>query len=190
MKKVIISGFGAFHTHKENPSEKLAAQMVHLSGKGVNYHSTILPVVFSEIPSQVNKLLEQLDDVAAILFCGLAASRQIVTPEKIALNWLYCPGRPDNEGKIFDKGEPLEKEGQLALMSTFPVEELSSFLKKRNMESEVSFSAGTYVCNQTYYYGLKKAGNIPCTFLHLPQDVDVSELAKNLDDFLRASLLS
>lgn len=189
MNKVIITGFGAFHTHKDNPSEKLLAQMVPLAGKDIEYQTSVLPVVFSQIPSEIDTLLNDLTDVVAIIFCGLAASRTVVTPEKVALNWVYCPSRADNEGKVYEKGEPLEKGKELALMSTFPVEEMSRYFNDQGLEAQVSFSAGTYVCNQTFFYGLKKCGNIPCTFLHLPPDVDVKALAKNLDGFLRSSLL-
>jgi len=190
VKKVIITGFGAFHTHRENPSEALIREMTSFKEE-IDYQTTLLPVVFSKIPGKVSEL-GPIEDADALIFCGLAASRNEITPEKIALNWVYSPERKDNEGVDFHVGRPLIEGAPLALMSTFNVEGLSDHFNNDQLKSRVSFSAGTYVCNQTFFEGLNrlkvKGLETPCTFLHLPSDVDVKKLAASLHHFLKTTL--
>lgn len=181
-KRVLLTGYGAFDVHSENPSERLCEVMKD-GDYGFQLETKILPVVFSRIPDVLADL--DLSSYDIVVFCGLAASREEVTPEKIALNWLYSPDRSDNEGVKVDRGEALIPELPLAQMSSFPVEALTAFLNDHGTKAKMSFSAGTYVCNATYFYGLSfSLGRNQCVFIHLPKDCDVVKLAKNLSDFI------
>lgn len=182
-KRLLLTGYGAFHTHNDNPSEKLCEHMKGQEIEGWEIETKILPVVFSQIPDVLADMDLQSYDV--VLFTGLAASRDEVTPEKIALNWLYSPDRADNSGKTVDVGEPLIPELPLAQMATFPVEELTDFLNVEGLKAKLSFSAGSYVCNSTFFHGLcYSLGKNQCAFIHMPQDVDVKKLASALSSFL------
>lgn len=143
-----------------------------------------LPVEFAKLEKAISELDLAQYDVVYLL--GLAGSRDRVTPEKVALNWCYCPGRPDNTGQTFEEGEELIKGSEMAHLSTFPVEELTSFLKARGIDSELSFTAGTYVCNATYYRVLKalQGSATQACFIHMPQDIDREKLAAALVDFI------
>jgi pyroglutamyl-peptidase len=111
-----------------------------------------------------------------------------VTPEKVALNWCYSPGRPDNRGKTFEKGEPLSKGAPTAYFSNFDGEGLTHFLKAKGMACELSFSAGTYVCNATYFKVLeileKQKSKAQACFIHIPKDVNPDQLADYLIEFI------
>lgn len=183
VRNVLLTGYGAFHTHNENPSEILCQEFGALKLDGWNITTKVLPVVFNEIPDILADL--ELGTYDVVLFTGLAASRNEVTPEKVALNWLYSPERADNSGKKVEVGEPLIPELPLAQMATFPVEELTKFLNEEGLTSKLSFSAGTYICNQTFFYGLSYAlDQNKCAFIHMPSDIDPKKLAEALGRFL------
>lgn len=179
-KHILVTGYGPFLDHKENPSLEVARFMgkVFKDCEGVE-----LPVEFSKLDEALQAI--KLSDYSIIYLLGLAGSRDQVTPEKVALNWCYSPGRPDNKGKTFEKGETLCEEEGNALFSSFPVEELTSFFNQKGINSELSFSAGTYVCNATYFKVLKecKGSNTQACFIHLPKDVDCQALAHALAEF-------
>ena len=182
-KRLLITGYGAFHTHSDNPSEALCQVMAEQEVEGWEISTQILPIVFAQIPDVLADLDLQSFDV--VLFTGLAASREEVTPEKVALNWLWSPDRADNSGEKVLEGRPLVPELSLAQMASFPVEELTDFLNDEGIESKLSFSAGTYVCNSTFFHGLcYSLGKNQCTFIHLPESVDVKKLADALSRFL------
>lgn len=181
--RVLLTGYGAFDVHKENPSEALALAMENKSSKEVEIFTKILPVVFSEIPDVLADL--DLASFDVVLFTGLAASRDKITPEKVALNWIYSPDRSDNSGVKIEEGKPLIPELPLAQMATFPVEKLTQFLKQEGFEASTSFSAGTYVCNATFFYGLcYSLGSNKCAFIHIPKDCDTEKLSDSLCRFL------
>ncbi len=182
-KRLLLTGYGAFHTHDENPSERLCLAMEQREVEGFEVHTSVLPVVFAQIPDILADLDLQSFDV--ILFTGLAASREEITPEKVALNWLYSPERADNSGQTIDEGRPLIPELPLAQMSTFPVEELTEHLLGDGLLAKMSFSAGTYVCNSTFFHGLcYSLGRNQCAFMHIPEDVNVDKLADSLCRFI------
>lgn len=191
MPRILITGFGPFHTHASNPSEELVKAIALKSNEQIEIVGEILPVVFSQIEKSFAKIHDKYDfkSFDAIIFCGLAASRVKVTPEKVALNWLYSKERKDNEGICFSVGKKIDNSVENALFSTFPVEELADFFNREGVSSEVSFSAGTYVCNSTFFHGLKKlkelgVPNTPCTFLHIPKDCSIEKLSSLIIEFL------
>jgi len=69
-------------------------------------------------------------------------------------------------------GEPIEPDGADGYFATIHVEKICDTLKSRGIPAQVSYSAGTYVCNCTMYsllYFLKKTGlDIPAGFIHVP----------------------
>ena len=182
-KRLLLTGYGAFHTHNENPTEALCTEMKGQRVEGWDIETVVLPVIFSQIPDVLADMDLQQYDV--VLFTGLAASRDEVTPEKVALNWLYSPDRADNSGQKVNEGRPLIPELPLAQMATFPVEELTDFLNDEGIKSKLSFSAGTYVCNSTFFHGLcYSLGKNQCAFIHVPSDVNVKGFAAALGRFL------
>ncbi len=185
-QRILVTGYGPFLDHLENPSLKVAALMDEISDRCDHIE---LPVEFSKLDESLAAV--SLEKYCVIILLGLAGSRTMVTPEKVALNWCYCPGRPDNEGRTFEQGEKLIEDGANALFATFPVEELTDFLKKKGIESQLSFTAGTYVCNATFYKVLNscmKTKSKAC-FIHIPAKVDCRALAESLIEFIESLTL-
>lgn len=165
---ILVSGFKLFLSEKINPSELLVEKLkVDSNSKNMansELGTIVLPVEFDRAFVELQKQIEKLNPKFIIMF-GQAGGRPNVCLEKIALNW--------NQTKSADEAKHIPAtgrigDGELALMSTFPVDECAEFLKDRGLKSEISFSAGAYVCNNLYFKVLKNYPLIKSVFVHVP----------------------
>ncbi|WP_409477673.1 pyroglutamyl-peptidase I [Pseudobdellovibrio sp. HCB154] len=158
---ILVSGFKPFLKEKINPSELLVEK---LKVKYQDLKTVVLPVEFDRAFVELQKQIEQVKPKFVIMF-GQAGGRPNVCLEKIALNW--------NQTKSFDEANKKPEvgrigDGELALMSTFPVDDCAEFLADRKLKVETSFSAGAFVCNNLYFKVLKNYPLIPSIFVHVP----------------------
>ena len=158
---ILVSGFKPFLKEKINPSELLVEK---LKVKYQDLKTVILPVEFDGAFLELQKQIEQVNPKFVIMF-GQAGGRPHVCLEKIALNWNQTKS-PDEAKFVPQTGRI--GDGELALMSTFQVDDLSAFLADRHLKSETSYSAGTYVCNNLYFKVLKNYPLIHSIFVHVP----------------------
>ena len=103
-----------------------------------------LPVSFKRGPQELRKLLRKYDP-AMVLCVGLAASRSHLSLERVAVN-LADARIADNDGEQ-PLDAPIVKHAPAAYFSSVPVKAMVSRLRGRGFKAEVSYSAGTYVCN-------------------------------------------
>lgn len=93
-----------------------------------------------------------------------------MTPEVIAVNLMHAR-IPDNAGAqpVWEKIIPGGDDG---LFSTLPVRRIVERLKVENLPAALSFSAGTFVCNEVMYtllaYLRENQIKIPAGFIHVP----------------------
>lgn len=199
MKPLLLTGFENFLDHPYNPTEKIARAFdgKTIGTKSVPVKVAILPVSFSEARREIKRLLTH-ESYCAHLSLGLAASRRHITPEVVALNRVHNPKRPDNLGKTYEL-EWLEELGPLALESTLPLKKMHQALEQHQLPTELSFTAGTYVCNAVMYEALwfciQQGIALPSGFMHLPPDQDFNRpntqnnpTLKQLEDGVRVSL--
>lgn len=158
---ILVSGFKPFLKEKINPSELLVEK---LKVKYQDLKTVVLPTEFDGAFVELQKQIEQTKPKFIIMF-GQAGGRPNVCLEKIALNWNQTKS-PDEVKFIPQTGRI--GDGELALMSTFQVDDLSAFLADRGLRSETSYSAGTYVCNNLYFKVLKNYPLIQSIFVHVP----------------------
>jgi len=166
--RILVTGFEPFGGQETNASWEAVRQCPYVLGS-VELIKELLPVVYDS----VGKCLEQLIRTYrpdAVLCVGQAKGRCSIMPEKIAINWKDSKAE-DNAGVAYH-GEPIEPDGADGYFATIPVEKICDTLKGRGIPAQVSYSAGTYVCNCTMYsllYFLKKTGlDIPAGFIHVP----------------------
>lgn len=160
--KVLVSGFKPFLGQSINPSEIIA---IELSKKIAQVKSVILPVEFTKSFILLKDHIEQeLPDYLIML--GQASGRKKISLEKVALNWNQTS--VSDEAGLTPVMGSIIKNSALALMSNFPIDAV--FEKLKSPELEISFSAGTYVCNEIYYHVLKnfKEKSLKSVFIHLP----------------------
>jgi pyroglutamyl-peptidase len=156
--KILLTGFKAFLGEKINPSEILCESFLGIS-------SLVLPVEFSRA-YEVLKVYLLNNKYDYVIMLGLAAGRSKVSLEKIALNWVQTDSADESGFK--PKTKKINDLKPLALMSNFPIDEVFSKVKSKHSNIEISFSAGTYVCNELYFQVCSEFEDLKSVFIHLP----------------------
>lgn len=166
MKKLLITGFEPFGGETVNPSW-VAVSSLPDEINGYRLTKLLLPVVFSEAAGMLKSLADTLcPDV--ILCIGQAGGRSAITPELVAINLRHAT-IPDNKGNS-PKDEPIVDGGAAAHFSTVPVRAIAEAINSHGIPSQVSYSAGAYVCNDVLYSLLDHcaSGKTRVGFIHIP----------------------
>ena len=149
--RILVTGFGPFLDHGENPSAILA------QNSGLRHE--VLEVSFSG----VDRFIEELDGNSfdAWIQIGLAAKAKTVLLETTAKNRIGKT--PDVLGESHSAG-PVDpsKPAQLASTLWGPVLRDSEELKP-------SVDAGDYLCNYLLYKSLERFPDKMIGFLHIPK---------------------
>jgi pyrrolidone-carboxylate peptidase len=105
-----------------------------------------------------------------LVMSGLAESREKISLERFALN-VRDYSIPDNAGNRWPES-PILPGAPDALKSPVDIQAILMQLKRQRLRASISYHAGTFLCNQTYYRALHRWGNHPrCAgvlFVHLP----------------------
>ncbi|MBY0451393.1 MAG: pyroglutamyl-peptidase I [Bdellovibrionaceae bacterium] len=160
--KILVTGFKPFLGHDQNPSERLS---VELAQNFSEVESLILPVEFGRAFEVLDRHLSARS-YDYILLLGQAAGRHRISIEKIGLNWAETHHR--DEAGIKPVNGPLVAGAELALMTKFPVDEVYRQLIEQKLPVHVSFSAGTYVCNDIYFRAMERHPDKKIVFIHVP----------------------
>ena len=166
MKKLLITGFEPFGGEKINPSWEAVKLLPEATGDFELIKAEI-PVVFEKAAETV---LEKAKEISpdAIICVGQAGGRTGITPEMVAINLRFA-SIPDNAGNQ-PKDEPCVPGGKNAYFATLPVRKMVSAVSEAGIPCSVSYSAGTYVCNDLIYHILHSYGgtDVKACFIHVP----------------------
>ncbi len=178
-KILLITGFEPFGTETRNPSWEAVNALPARIGAWT-LEKRLLPVEFGRAAALAAEAIERVSP-AAVLCVGLAAGRTAVTPEAIGIN-LRDAAVADNAG-FQPVGEPIEKNGPAAYFSTLPVRKMTDAILSAGVPAKVSYSAGTYVCNDLLYTLLHRLRDtdVRAAFMHIPLEKDLP-----LSDSMRA----
>lgn len=169
--KIVLTGFKPFLGDLVNPSEVIC-ENISLDNFFSHVITQVLPVDFNQAFLELKKTVEK-EKPDYVIMMGLASSRQEISLEKVALNWNES-NRPDESGN-FVKTSPINAaHTELAIMTSFPINDLQEYLEQKKYPVKMSFSAGTYVCNNVYYKMLREFPNIKSLFVHVPYFEHVS----------------
>ena len=169
---LLLTYFGPFPGVPVNPTVALAEGSV----RALNTARPDLRVVACELPVSYNgsstALRTALQDVQpdALISLGVAVGRDVVSLEQVAIN-LDSAGIEDNDG---DQrcDEPIAPGSQEAYFSSLPVRASFERLRAVGEPVEISYTAGTYVCNHVFYEGQRISRelglSIPAGFVHVP----------------------
>ena len=166
MKKILVTGFEPFGGESINPSWEAVSLLPDVIG-GYTLTKLRIPVVFGEATERIiEKAKEICPDV--ILCVGQAGGRNAITPEFVGINLRHAE-IPDNNGKQ-PQDEPIIKGGENAYFTTLPIRKIVEKLKEAGLPSAVSYSAGSYVCNDVIYSLLAKYKDTQTKvgFIHIP----------------------
>lgn len=136
----------------------------------------VLPVQFGRCAAAALALIER-HSPAAVVLTGLAAGRSAVTPERIAINVRDTGGAEcfaDNAG-LAPVDAPIVDGGPDGAFSTLPNRAIVSALLDAGLPASMSWTAGTYICNETMYAVLTSGLAPVAGFVHVP-DADVLPL--------------
>ncbi len=129
-----------------------------------------LPVAYSSLRSEIERLLAEIQPAVAISL-GLWPGEPVIRIERVGVNVTDFE-IPDNEGK-FLVDEAIQSGGLAARLSTLPIRKIEQALLDAGVPARISSTAGTFLCNACLYTLLGAADtaeNTPaaCGFIHLP----------------------
>jgi len=184
MKKLLITGFSPFGGGKVNPSWLAVQALGDVVGE-YRLCKMELPTVFGDAAAMVIDKAEK-EGADVVLCVGVAAGRDAVTPERIAVN-IRDARIPDNAGNQ-PRGEFVASDGPAAYFATVPVENMAQAIRDGGIRATVSNSAGTYVCNDVMYSVLHRFEDTPVRagFIHVPQLPQQGTPAMELATIVRA----
>jgi len=180
--KILITGFEPFEKSTINPSQEVL--------KNLSTEFLYTPVIFTSLlpvdtTSAPGMLLRKIAEVSpdAVICLGQATGRSIISLEKVAINQLDFR-IPDNLGNQIHS-KVIEEFGQDAYFSSLPLEFLHERLLNAAIPCEISYTAGTYLCNQVFYtlmHIIKSTRlSIKGGFIHLPAlPQQITQAGKNL----------
>ena len=184
MKKLLITGFEPFGGEEINPSWDAVCRLSDTIGE-YSLTKLLVPVVFDRAARTVMDAAGELSpDV--ILCIGQAGGRDAITPELVAINLRYAR-IPDNEGNQ-PKDEPIIAGGECAYFSTLPVRKIAEAIADIGIPSNVSYSAGPYVCNDLLYTLLTEddGSGVGVGFIHVPYVTEQNKSpSMSLDDIVK-----
>ena len=168
MTKILVTGFEPFGGEKINPAWEAVKALPQSIGEAQVIKLQV-PVEFGTGAQKIiNKLEEERPEI--VLCVGQAGGRSKITPEFVGINWAHAR-IPDNAGK-----QPLMQriidDAPDAYFATLPVNTMVAAMNQANIPATVSYTAGTYDCNDVMYQVLHAlATRFPKTrgtFLHVP----------------------
>ena len=145
--KVLITGFQPFGGESINPAYE-AVKRLPQTIAGASVITKEIPVVFRQGSRAVYEAVQK-EQPDVVICVGQAGGRSGITPEFVGIN--YQDARiPDNDGNQ-PVGESIQPDGPNAYFTKLPVKAMVAAMKKEGIPAAVSFSAGTYVCNDVMY---------------------------------------
>ena len=175
MPRVLITAFEPYDRWKTNSSWLTLVQLTHALPVQPVITTRLYPVDFAAVRERLTEDLQAGYDVA--LHLGQRGTGRIKL-ESIGLNI------GGGSSQSADQFRPLVDDGPVAYRSELPLGDWALKLRRADIPAQLSFHAGTFLCNATLYYthylcerlGLKTKA----AFVHLP--LDVSQVAKEQAD--------
>lgn len=172
---ILLTGFEPFARERFNPTGVIARGLNGRRIGGMGVKGVQLPVVVDAAGRRLRGLLDSVVP-GAVLATGVAPGRGAVSVERVAVNVLDFDV-PDNRGRRY-RDRPIRRDGPAAYFSRLPVRRILQSLHRHGVPTELSNSAGTYLCNFAMYTvldSLALAGRrIPAGFVHVPQTPEAS----------------
>jgi pyroglutamyl-peptidase len=172
---LVVTGFEPFAGLSYNPSAAVLPLLPDRLGEHP-IETVVLPVDSEAIERALEPIWAKRP--IAILHTGLRReATERIYIERIALNLLDFEVQ-DNAGRVL-RDRPVIDGGPLALEARVPVRAIMDAWRSAGISAEISTSAGTFLCNQTFYLSLSRS---PCNvgFVHVPPDLDLETIRRAL----------
>ena len=181
---LLLTGFEPFGGDRQNASWLAVSALPDRIGPWT-VHKLLVPTVFGLAAEKAVAVAADLR-ADAVLCVGQAAGRRAVTPEMVAVNLRYA-SIPDNAGRQ-PQDEPVIPGAPAAYFSTLPVRAMAAAIQLSGVPAAVSYSAGTFVCNDLMYSLLHHFSGTETRagFLHVPYANGQGEPALPLESLSQA----
>jgi pyroglutamyl-peptidase len=166
MTRVLITAFEPYDEFDANSSWLALVELTSDLPESPRVTTRLYPVDFQQVRERLARDLA--DDYDIALHLGQAPGSPLLRLEAIGLNvGGHSRQRPD-------QFLPLAHDGPVAYRSELPLATWSALLRRAGIPAQVSYYAGTYLCNATlyltHYLSQKQSLRTQAAFLHLPLD--------------------
>lgn len=145
--KILVTGFEPFGGAAINPALE-AVRRLPDAVAGAEVVKAELPVVFGRDQEVLAAAVaEHAPD--AVVCIGQAGGRTHITPEFVGINYAHAR-IPDNDGNQ-PIAQPIAADGPDAYFTTLPVHAMVERMRAAGIPAAVSYTAGTYCCNEMLY---------------------------------------
>ena len=146
-RTVLVTGFTPFGGEGANPSWELVRQLPDTVA-GYVVEKLRVPTEFGKAIDIAAKAIDKLQPQVVLCF-GQAGGRSHMSVERVAIN-VDDARIPDNAGlQLID--QPIRANAPAAYFCTVPVKAMVAGMSRAGVPTEVSNSAGTFVCNHLIY---------------------------------------
>jgi pyroglutamyl-peptidase len=168
--KILITGFTPFGGEEINPAYEAVKLLPDIIA-GAEIIKAELPTVFLK-GAQVLQALIEAHQPDAVICVGQAGGRPAISVERVGINFQDARVE-DNEGnKPID--EKIIPDGKAAYFSNLPTRAIVQRMQDNGIPAVLSYSAGTYVCNEVLYHLLHWIDTLYPQlrggFIHVPYD--------------------
>ena len=170
-KRILLTGFEPFSDLDINESSEVVKLISNSGLQDVEIIPSILSVDEEGTESSLHILKAMEFD--AVIHLGLSRDSEKILFERFATN-LISMELPDNSGRLVKGSKILENAPEIIKTTA----SIHNFDEEFEQDKDVQWSnsAGSYICNETYFKTLSGLSNstIPVLFIHLPKMSEIS----------------
>lgn len=168
-RDVLLTAFEPFAGDEINPSLEIALRLEGTSIAGHRVRGQLLPVAFDATRDVLQQVL-RADEFELVIGLGQAGGRAALSIERVAIN-LVDARIADNAG-----AQPIDipviENASAAYFTSLPIKAMQQAMTARGVPTTLSFSAGSFVCNQVFYLLMHELqlmrSSARAGFIHVP----------------------
>jgi len=166
--RALVTAFDPFGGESINASFEAVQRLPQQAG-ALNIATAVLSTSYARSLSALEEAIARVKP-EIVLCVGQAGERAALCMERVAVN-LQDAEIADNDGaRPID--QPVVAGGPAAYLATLPVRAAVAALRAQALPTQISMSAGTFVCNHVFYGLMHIAATGPLRyragFLHVP----------------------
>ena len=166
MRRVLVTAFKPYDSWPSNASWLALVELTKSKPKSPEITTRLYDVDFDLVRDQLESDLAEDYDFA--LHIGQAPGSTRIQLEAFGINI------GGHSRQLPDEFQPLIADGPAAYHSTLPLAQLALQLRDAEIPAQVSYHAGTYLCNATMYLShhliASRGLKTQATFIHVPLD--------------------
>lgn len=164
MASVLITAFEPYDRWQANSSWLTVIELTKERPSEPKITTRLYPVDFRAAKAKLHEDLQANYDYALLM--GQAPGAATLRLESVGINV------GGSSRQLPEEYQPLAVDGPVAYQSSLPLAHWASKIRRAGVPTQVSYHAGTYLCNAMLYlahYFVQQAGlKTRCCFLHVP----------------------